>query len=131
MLSSELVRSVLDSAPDAMIVIDSGGTILFANRQVPGCFGWEAADIVGARVEMLLPERVRVKHAGHRESYARNLRVRPMGMGLDLFGIRKDGTEFPVEISLSPMPLSPLSQGDQVLVAAAIRDVTERKRAQK
>jgi len=126
MLSSELVRSVLDSAPDAMIIIDAGGTILFANRQVQPMFGYAPAEIVGARVEVLMPERFRVKHTGHREGYGRNGRVRPMGMGLELFGMRKNGTEFPVEISLSPMP-----QAKDVLVAAAIRDVTERQQAQK
>ena len=126
MLSSELVRSVLDSAPDAMIIIDAGGTILFANRQVEPMFGFAPAEIVGARVEALMPERFRMKHTGHRQGYGRNGRVRPMGMGLELYGMRKDGSEFPVEISLSPMP-----QGKDLLVAAAIRDVTERKLAQK
>jgi len=125
MLTSELVRSVLDSAPDAMIVIDSAGSILFANRQVTALFGYPAAEVIGASVEILLPERFRNRHAGHREAYSRNVRVRPMGMGLDLYGRRKDGSEFPVEISLSPMSL-----GQQSVVAAAIRDVTERKRAE-
>jgi len=125
MLSSELVRSVLDSAPDAMLIIDSAGSILFANRQVTALFGFESADIIGSRVEALLPERFRLRHVGHRESYARKMRVRPMGMGLPLFGMRKDGTEFPVEISLSPMSID-----GQTLVVAAIRDVTERKLAE-
>jgi len=122
MLSSELVRSVLDSAPDAMIIIDGSGTILFANRQVTALFGYPAAEVVGAQVELLLPERFRARHHAHREGYTRNVRVRPMGMGLDLFGMRKDGTEFPVEISLSP-----IHEGGESIVAAAIRDVTERK----
>jgi PAS domain S-box-containing protein len=122
MLSSELVRSVLDSAPDAMIIIDSSGNILFANTQVEALFGHKAADIVGQTIELLLPERFRTRHVGHRRSYTNNVRVRPMGMGLELFGMRRDGTEFPVEISLSP-----ISQGDEFIVAAAIRDVTERK----
>ncbi len=122
MLPSELVGSVLDSAPDAMIIIDSTGQILFANRQVSAIFGHENADIVGKHVEMLLPERFRVRHIGHRRGYTANVRVRPMGAGLDLFGMRKDGTEFPVEISLSP-----LGKDGEVRVAAAIRDVTERK----
>ncbi len=123
MLTSELVGSVLDSAPDAMIIIDSSGTILFANRQVSALFGHESADIVGNAVEMLLPERFRGRHIGHRRGYTGN--VRPMGAGLDLFGIRKDGTEFPVEISLSP-----IGKEGEVRVAAAIRDVTERKRVE-
>ncbi len=125
MLSSELVRSVLDSAPDAMIIIDSAGSILFANRQVSALFGYEPGETIGAKVEILLPERFRARHSAHRDGYTRNVRVRPMGMGLDLFGRRKNGSEFPVEISLSPI-------GDPAagMVAAAIRDVTERKQVE-
>src|SRR5688572_17991825 len=125
MLSSELVSSVLDSAPDAMIIIDAKGAIMFANRQVTALFGHSTASIVGRPVEVLLPERFRQRHVAHRDSYTGNVRVRPMGIGLDLFGMRADGSEFPVEISLSP-----IRQGEQVLVAAAIRDVTERKRVE-
>jgi two-component system, sensor histidine kinase len=125
MLSSELVRSVLDSAPDAMIIIDSAGKILFANRQVSALFGHAAADLVGSPIEKLLPERFRARHVGHRSDYTHNVRVRPMGIGLELFGMRQDGTEFPVEISLSPIDL-----GSEVRVAAAIRDVTERKQTE-
>jgi PAS domain S-box-containing protein len=126
MLSSELVRSVLDSLPDAMIVIDAQGRILFANHQIQALFGYSPAEIGGAKVEVLLPERFRTRHVGHREKYTRNVRVRPMGAGLELFGVRKDGTEFPVEISLSP-----IEQNGQAMVAAAIRDVTDRKRAER
>jgi PAS domain S-box-containing protein len=125
MLSSELVRSVLDSAPDAMIIIDSGGRILFANRQVQALFGHAAADITGQHVEMLLPERFRARHVGHRQGYTSNVRVRPMGAGLELYGMRHDGTEFPVEISLSP-----ILQDGETMVAAAIRDVTARQQAE-
>ena len=125
MLSSELVRSVLDSAPDAMIIIDASGHIVFANRQVTALFGHEREAIVGQPVEILLPERFRSRHIAHREGYSRNVRVRPMGIGLELFGTRADGTEFPVEISLSPV-----EQDGQNLVAAAIRDVSERKRVE-
>lgn len=125
MLTSELVRSVLDSLPDAMIIIDSSGTIRFANHQVSELFGYSTAEVVGAKVEILLPERYRGRHVGHRDGYSNNVRVRPMGAGLDLFGMRKDGVEFPLEISLSPV-----SEGGEPLVAAAIRDVTERKRVE-
>ena len=125
MLTSELVRSVLDSAPDAMIVIDSDGTILFANGQVTALFGYANDEVVGTAVEILLPERFRARHTSHRDRYARNVRVRPMGMGLDLFGRRKDGSEFPVEISLSP-----IRQGNDDIVAAAIRDVSERRQVE-
>jgi len=126
MLSSELVRSVLDSAPDAMIIIDATGTIRFANRQVSALFGYAAAEVMGAPIEVLMPRRFRDRHTGHRERYTSNVRTRPMGIGLELYGMRKDGSEFPVEISLSPV-----QQGDDMLVAAAIRDVTDRKQAQR
>ncbi|MEO8019789.1 MAG: ATP-binding protein [Pseudomonadota bacterium] len=125
MLTSELVRSVLASTPDALIIIDSAGKILFANDQIAHVFGHSSAEIVGSPVEVLLPERFRHRHVSHRTGYTSNVRVRPMGMGLELFGIRKDGTEFPVEISLSP-----ITQGGDVMVAAAIRDVSERRRVE-
>jgi len=125
MLSSSLVRSVLDSLPDAIVIIDPSGNILFANHQVEALFGFGSAEIVGGPVEVLLPERFRHRHVGHRKDYAGNVRVRPMGAGFDLFATRKDGSEFPVEISLSPITLD-----DNVLVAAAIRDVTDRKQVE-
>jgi two-component system, sensor histidine kinase len=124
-VSSELARSVLDAAPDAMIVIDDSGVIFFANRQVSALFDYPHDDIIGKPVEYLMPERFRDRHVAHRQSYARSMRVRPMGAGLELFGQRLDGTEFPLEISLSP-----IEDGDRVLVAAAIRDVSDRKRAE-
>ncbi|HEY2399294.1 MAG TPA: PAS domain S-box protein [Steroidobacteraceae bacterium] len=121
---SELARSALDAAPDAMIIIDATGQIRFANRQVSALFGYDHDSIVGLKVEQLLPERFRKAHGSHRDQYVRNVRVRPMGANLDLFALRQDGTEFPVEVSLSPV-----QDADQVLVAAAIRDITERNRA--
>lgn len=122
-VSSDLARAVLDAAPDAMIIIDGSGTIRFANRQVSALFGFGHDEIVGHRIEALMPERYRLRHVGHREQYVNNVRLRPMGAGLELFGRRRDGSEFPVEISLSP-----IEQADRMLVAAAIRDVTDRKR---
>jgi two-component system, sensor histidine kinase len=126
MLSSELVRSVLESAPDAMIIIDDSGSVLFANRQVSALFGYSKEEVVGQRVEQLLPERFRGRHVAHRQHYTESVRVRPMGIGLDLFARRKDGSEFPVEISLSP-----IRESGQLMVAAAIRDVTDRMRVEK
>jgi PAS domain S-box-containing protein len=125
MLSSELVRRVLDSAPDAMIIIDRAGDIVFANRQVDTLFGYEAGSLIGQKVEILLPERFRNRHIGHRRGYTENLRVRPMGTGLDLFARRRDGSEFPVEISLSPA-----QDGEESLAVAAIRDITDRREIQ-
>ena len=126
MLSSALVRSVLESAPDAMIIIDDSGTVLFANRQISALFGYAIEEVVGQAVEQLLPERFRGRHVAHRRRYAESVRVRPMGIGLDLFARRKDGSEFAVEISLSP-----IEEAGRVIVAAAIRDVTDRMRVER
>lgn len=125
-LSSDLVRSVLESAPDAMVVIDASGTILFVNHQVTALFGYDTQEVVGQAVEMLLPERFRTRHTAHRSAYAGAVRVRPMGVGLELFARRRDGSEFPVEISLSP-----IQQQGGLIVAAAIRDVTDRARVER
>ncbi len=126
MLSSELVGSVLESAPDAMIIIDEAGVVVFANRQVSTLFGYAPSEVVGRPVEMLLPERHRGRHVVHRSDFSRAVRVRPMGNGLDLFALRKDGSEFPVEISLSPV-----EETGRPIVAAAIRDVTDRMRVER
>jgi PAS domain S-box-containing protein len=123
--SAELARSALDAAPDAMIIIDDAGIIRFANRQVSALFGYAHDDVIGQSVEQLMPERFRNLHVGHRFEFAKALRQRPMGQGLALFGQRRDGGEFPVEISLSP-----IQDTDGVLVAAAIRDITDRKRVE-
>jgi two-component system, sensor histidine kinase len=125
MLSSELVRSALESSPDAMVIIDASGTILFANQQLSTLFGYERGEVRGRSIEQLMPERFRARHVDHRVLFAAENRMRPMGVGLDLYARRRDGSEFPVEISLSPIR----DRGD-ALVAAAIRDITERKRAQ-
>ena len=124
-LPAELARIGLDAAPDAMIFMDASGTIRYANRQVSALFGYPHEQIIGQSIEKLMPERFRSRHIRHRESYVANVRVRPMGAGLELFGRRQDGTEFPVEISLSP-----IADGERSLVGAAIRDVTERKLAE-
>jgi PAS domain S-box-containing protein len=125
MLSPDLARSALDSTPDAMVIVDASGTILFANHQVEPLFGYQREDLVGQNVDVLLPERFRPRHASHRERFAVDGRPRPMGQGFDLFARRRDGTEFPVEISLSP-----IRDSNGTLVAAAVRDVTDRKRIQ-
>lgn len=121
----ELARGVLDAAPDAMIVVDDSGTVRYANRQVSALFGYAHDEIIGRPVELLMPERFRARHAGHRNRFVANQRFRPMGQGLELYGRRADGSEFPVEISLSP-----IDAGARPLVAAAIRDVTDRKRVE-
>jgi PAS domain S-box-containing protein len=122
---SDLARSALEAAPDAMIIIDDSGIIRFANRQVSAVFGYPHEEVIGKPVEYLMPERFRNRHVAHRQNYTNHLRVRPMGVGLDLFGQRRDGTPFPVEISLSPV-----EDAGRVLIAAAIRDVSDRKRVE-
>ena len=125
MLSPTLLASVLESAPDAIVIVDAGGHILFASRRITALCGYQPEEIVGQGIECLLPERYREIHLRHRSSYARNAHARPMGVDLDLYALHKDGTELPVEISLSP-----IRDGERLLVAAALRDVTERKRIQ-
>jgi PAS domain S-box-containing protein len=125
-LSAELARGILDAAPDAMVIIDDGGVIRFANRQVSTLFGYHHEEVVGLPVEQLMPERFRAGHIVHRSEYRAALRMRAMGEGLTLFGRRLDGSEFPVEISLSP-----IRAPGQLLIAAAIRDVSDRKRVER
>jgi len=125
MLSPNLLANVLEAAPDAIVIVDSEGTILFASSQITSLSGYLPAEIVGQGIECLLPERLRKTHLSHRRSYNRNAHPRPMGVDLDLYALCKDGTELPVEISLSP-----IRDGERLLVAAALRDVTERKRIQ-
>jgi PAS domain S-box-containing protein len=115
-------KSLLESAPDSMVIIDHDGKIVLVNRQAEQLFGYTAADLVGEPVEVLIPARFRDLHGGHRAHFAAEPRVRSMGQGWELFAVRSDGTEVPVEISLSPI------EGDEgPLVSAAIRDITERK----
>lgn len=123
-LTGELARSALDAAPDALIIIDAEGIVRFANAQASVLFGYPHEELVGQHLERLIPERFRGHHVVHREAYFATPRLRPMGAGLALFARRRDGGEFPAEISLSPVGAG------EALVAAAIRDVTERKRAE-
>ncbi len=121
--SEAYFRHLLELAPDAMVIIDERGKIAIANEQAEKMFGYKRSEMLGQPVEMLLPERLRRVHVGHRSGYALEPRLRPMGQGQDLLARRKDGTEFPVEISLSPVK-SDIGR----FVSSVIRDVTLRKR---
>ena len=118
-------RNMIAAAPDAMLVVDQQGTILFVNEQTSTLFGYDEQEILGKSVDLLVPDRFRGTHSGRRRGYVDDPVLRPMGAGLDLFGRRRDGSEFPAEVSLSP-----IGSGAELVVLAAIRDVSERKRAE-
>jgi len=122
MLAERKFRELLENAPDAILQVDPSGAILIANRTAEKLFCYTREELIGQNVDLLVPEANRAAHPAHRKTLATAGKSRPMGLGLDLFAQRKDGTTFPVEISLSPM-----NTENGVHVTAVIRDVTERK----
>lgn len=116
-------KGLLESAPDAMVITDGNGKISMVNAQTERIFGFHRNEMIGKEVEFLIPQRFQTKHVLHREQYIENPKVRSMGAGMALFGKRKDGSEFPVEVSLSPMQVD----DNEILILSAIRDTTKQK----
>lgn len=116
-------RGLVDAAPDAVVVVDAEGRMAIVNAEAERMFGYSRERMLGAPVEMLMPERHRMRHLQHRSEYGKAPKLRPMGIGMELVGLRSDGVEFPVEISLSPV-----KWGSRSFVVTAIRDVTERRK---
>jgi len=119
------IEHLLEALPDALVLVDAGGQIAYANGLLETLSGYSRGDLFGQLIEFLVPERFRQLHTTHRRGYVANPRARPMGVNLDIYLRRKDGTEFPADIALSP-----LQTDSGIVVVAALRDATERKEAQ-
>lgn len=123
MVQTVLSSSILEAIPDAIAAVNRQGIIIQVNSQTEAMFGYTRDELIGQKIEILVPERQRGMHDQHREEFHARPKIRRMGSGLDLYGRRRDGSEFPVEISLSPVTI-----GDTMVVLSAIRDITDRKR---
>ncbi|HKX83290.1 MAG TPA: PAS domain S-box protein, partial [Pyrinomonadaceae bacterium] len=123
--SDDRLRTVIEGAPNGMVMIDGMGHIVLVNAQIERLFGYSRDELLGGSIEMLVPDRFRLRHVGFRDAYLKKPTMRSMGVGRDLFGLRKDGSEFPVEIGLNPLETA---QG--VMVLGTIVDITERKLAE-
>src|SRR5438132_515226 len=124
-LAEEKFRLVLDAAPNAMLMVDSAGVINFANAQAATVFGYPLSELIGGHIETLIPERFRDRHPGYRKGFLSEPSSRAMGAGRDLFGRRKDGSEFPVEVGLNPIHTT-----EGLSVLASVIDITARKQAE-
>jgi len=118
-------RGLLESAPDAIVIVNEKGCIVLVNAQAEKWFGYARAELLNQPVELLIPEHLRIDHQGYRQAYTKNPVVRPMGIACDLYGRRKDGSELPIEVTLSPLEI-----GRDLFIISIIRDITARKRAE-
>jgi len=118
-----LAPSILEAIPDAVVAVNQQGVIIQVNSQTETLFAYTRDELIGQKIEMLVPERQRGQHDQHRAQFHATPKIRRMGSGLDLYGMRRDGSEFPVEISLSPV-----STGNGAMVLSVIRDISDRKR---
>lgn len=124
-LNEQKFSALLDAAPDAMVIVNEKGIIQMINQQTENLFGYSRNELLNRPVEIMIPKELRERHVHHRSGFFQHARVRPMGAGIELNAIRKDGTSFPVEISLSP-----IQTRDGLLVSASIRDITDRKKSE-
>ena len=122
-LPEVLFRQIVEAAPNAMVMVDRAGRIVLVNAQTEKLFGYARDELIAKSIETLVPERFRSGHPGHRSAFYKDLKSRPMGVGRELYALRKDGSEFPVEIGLNPV-----STGEETFVLAAVVDITERRR---
>ena len=118
--AEEKLKALIESTPDALVIVDSVGSIVIVNKQAEKIFGYHRSEIIGKKVEVLIPDRFKTKHPHYREGYSYNPQARAMGTGIELFARKKDGTEFPVEISLSPLK-------SEALVLSTVRDISKNK----
>jgi PAS domain S-box-containing protein len=125
-LTDEIFRLAVEAFPNGMVMTDESGLILLVNAELERQFGYDRDELLGKPVETLVPERLRARHTLHREIFARGPETRRMGAGMELFGRRKDGSEFPVEVALSPV-----QSGGRTLIVGAVTDITERKRIER